>query len=250
LVGLQTPCGTITRTDAAVVAKIWQGATSTDGKRLWYGLEPGAPFDGLAATTTSASGVTTGDPFPITVQYLGYWLLQNPSWDWRTLTYAQFDQLFTQSVKEYANVIATDNPDLSQFQRDGGKILIWHGLADQLIFPQGSINYYQRVEQTLGGRNTYSFARLFLAPGAYHCGAGTGPAPNNPSQSDSARGSPLPSVVNWVEHGTAPGSILATKVDTATNVVTESRLCPYPAQALYTGHGNPNIASSYSCASR
>jgi hypothetical protein len=66
---------------------------------------------------------------------------------------------------------------LSQFEKDGGKILIWHGLANQLIFPQGTINYYQRVQQAMGGaRQTDSFARLFVAPGAQHCASAAGPA--------------------------------------------------------------------------
>jgi fermentation-respiration switch protein FrsA (DUF1100 family) len=82
----------------------------------------------------------------------------------------------------------------------GGPILIWHGLADELIFPQGTIQYYQRVQDTLGSKNTATFARLFIAPGAAHCAPGAGPAPANPLQD----------VVNWVEHGQAPATILAT----------------------------------------
>jgi hypothetical protein len=40
--------------------------------------------------------------------------------------------------------IATNNPNLSTFRDEGGKILIWPGLADKIIFPQGTINYSQR----------------------------------------------------------------------------------------------------------
>ena len=92
LVGQKTPCGIITPADAAVMTKIWQGPENVRGKKLWYGLERGASLAGLAATDTS-NGVTTGQPFPITVSWLGTWLQRNPAWDWRTLTYAQFDQL-------------------------------------------------------------------------------------------------------------------------------------------------------------
>jgi hypothetical protein len=242
LVGFVTPCGVITRQDAAVMEKIWQGPVTPQGKELWYGLERGASLAGLAATTTSASGVTTGDPFPIAVSWLGTWLQKNPSWNWQTLTYTQFDQLFSQSVAEFSNVIATDNPDLSAFKNDGGKIVIWHGLADQLIFPQGTINYYQRVQQAMGGpRATDSFARLFLAPGAQHCASAAGPAP--------APGQPLDSLVDWVEHGVAPAIIPGETVDPTTNVVTDSRpLCLYPLFARYTGHGSTTQASSYVCA--
>ena len=239
LVGLVTPCSVITSTDAAVMNKIWQGPTTVQGKKLWYGLERGASLAGLAATATSAAGVTTGEPFPITVSWLGTWLQKNPSWNWQTLTYAQFDQLFDQSVSEFSSVIATDNPDLSGFRNDGGKILIWHGLADQLIFPQGTINYYQRVQQAMGGAAaTDSFARLFLAPGAQHCGSAAGPAPANP----------LKALVAWVQRGKAPTSILGTVTDPTTNVVTLSRpLCIYPQMDYYKGHGSTSKASSFAC---
>ncbi len=239
LVGLTTPCGTITRADAAVMTKIWDGPVSVQGKKLWYGLERGASLAGLAGTTTSASGVTTGAPFPITVSWLGTWLQRNPSWNWQTLTYPQFDRLFAQSVAEFSGTIATDDPDLSAFRDDGGKILIWHGLADQLIFPQGTINYYQRVQHAMGGpAATDSFARLFLAPGAQHCASAAGPAPADP----------LKAVVNWVQHGKAPASILGVVTDPATNAVTLSRpLCLYPQMDYYKGHGNITKASSFTC---
>jgi Tannase and feruloyl esterase len=239
LVGLVTPCGVITAQDAAVMTKIWQGPQTIQGQPLWYGLERGASLAGLAATTT-ASGVTTGNAFPVAVSWLGTWLQKNPSWDWHTLTYAQFDSLFQQSVSEFSDAIATDNPDLSAFKQHGGKILIWHGLADQLIFPQGTVNYYQRVQRAMGGpAATDSFARLFLASGAQHCASAAGPAPTQP----------LDAVVTWVEQGIAPASVLGTTTDPATGVVTDSRpICLYPLFARYTGHGSTTSASSFVCA--
>jgi hypothetical protein len=239
LVGLVTPCGTITPTDARVIGQIWTGPTSAGGKKLWYGLEPGASLSGLAGTTT-ANGVTAAAPFPITVSWLQLYLKQDPSWNWQTLSYSEFDELFAQSVSEFSSTIATNNPDLSRFEKDGGKILIWHGLADQLIFPQGTINYYQRVQQATGGaQQAGTFARLFLAPGAQHCASAAGPAPADP----------LAAVVNWVEHGKAPASILGTVTNPATNAVTLSRpLCAYPLSARYTGHGSTDDAKNFVCA--
>jgi hypothetical protein len=234
LVGDVTPCGTITKTDAAVMEKIWEGPI-VDGRHLWYGLEPGSSVLFLAATTTS-NGTTGPQPFPIPVGWLQYWLTQNPSFNWETLTYQQFVRYFYQSVREFP-VIATDNPDLSAFEHDGGKILIWHGLADELIFPQGTIQYYQRVQDTLGAQNTATFARLFIAPGAQHCAAAAGPAPANPLQD----------VVNWVEHGQAPATILATGgVDPSTNEATQRPLCMYPYLSEYVS-GNPDSLNSYAC---
>ena len=104
-------------------------------------------------------------------------------------------------MTEWANPLATNNPDLSAFKARGGRLIIWHGLADSLIFPQGTISYYTRVIDTLGGLGaTRSFARLFLAPNVGHCGGGTGPAPADP----------FSAVVAWREHGVAPDTLLAT----------------------------------------
>ena len=241
LVGLVTPCGVITQQDAAVMTKIWQGPVDSRGKPLWYGLERGASLAGLAATTTTNGG-PDGQPFPIPVSWLGTWLLRNPSWNWHTLTYAQFDQLFQQSVSEFSNIFAANNPHLSAFKADRGKIIIWHGLSDQLIPPQGTVRYYQRVQQAMGGAHqTESFARLFLAPGAQHCASGAGPAPAGPAE-------PLASLVNWVEKGKAPSTILGAVTNPAANVVTDSRpLCLYPLFARYRGQGSTTAASSYVC---
>ena len=60
---------------------------------------------------------------------------------------------------------------------------MWHGWADQLITPDGTIDYYKRVQQRMGGaKKTSEFLRLFLAPGVAHCGGGAGPAPSGVSR--------------------------------------------------------------------
>ena len=255
LVGTSTPCGTITAQDAAVVAKIMEGARTTSGAFLWSGLLWGAqyggdwltgsffPFAGIANTITSG-GTTVGSPFPLTLEHLGTWVQQNPpvpagTFDWTTLTADQFDQLFQQSVEMYGDVIGTDNPDLSGFKKAGGRLIIWHGLADQLIFPQGSINYYTRVQRLMGDSNkTTNFARLFLAPGVAHCGFGPGAQPANP----------LNQLVTWVESGQAPSSLNGVTVDPSTGAVTGTRpICMYPNLAVYQGSGPTTQASSFAC---
>ncbi len=235
LIGTVTACGTITAQDASVVEKILAGPRTATGEFLWYGLALGTPFGALAGTTTTG-GTTTGTPFPIAVTHIGTWLLQNPTWDWRTITYEQFDQLFVQSVEEYTAVIGTDNPDLRPFRRSGGKLLLWHGQADQLIFPQGTVNYYERVKDVTGGR-IEDFARLFLAPGVAHCAGGAGPNPDNP----------LGALVDWVERGKPP-QILNGVVRDLSGAVTQSRpICLYPEVATYRGRGDVSTASSFVC---
>ena len=114
---------------------------------------------------------------------------------------------------------------------------MWHGFSDQLIVPDGTIDYYDAVSRRSGGyARTQNFARLFMAPGVGHCAGGPGPQPQGLFEA----------VVDWVEKGKAPERILATK--TAGGVVTQSRpLCPYPAFARWTGAGSTDDAANFVC---
>jgi Tannase and feruloyl esterase len=238
LVGAATPCGTITATDADLINRIWQGPRDAGGNFLWFGLLPGASFAGLDGTVTAADGATGPVPFPISVQWFQDWLAQNPGLDWRTITFNQFLEFFQQSVSEFGFPIATDDPNLTGFRSAGGKIVIWHGTYDQLIFPEGTVNYYSRVVQTMGGpEQTDRFARLFVAPGAQHCTSAAGPAPADP----------LGAVVDWVEHHRAPDQLLGVKTDASGNVVMTRPICVFPLVARFKGHGNVNDASSFVC---
>jgi feruloyl esterase len=55
----------------------------------------------------------------------------------------------------------------------------------------------------------------------------------------------------WVEKGTAPAAIVATKYinddDPAKGVKMTRPLCPYPQAAKYKGQGDANQAGSFEC---
>jgi hypothetical protein len=40
------------------------------------------------------------------------------------------------------------SPDLSAFRAAGGKLIQYHGLADPVVLPRESIDYYERVQAT------------------------------------------------------------------------------------------------------
>ncbi|MEU1005797.1 tannase/feruloyl esterase family alpha/beta hydrolase [Streptomyces tibetensis] len=230
LVGTETPCGTITAKDAAVVKKIWDGPRRPDGRRLWYGILPGASFARLAATVNG-----DGVPTPLASGWFTYWLAKDPSFDWHRLTMANFTHYFDRSRQEWGPVVGTDDPDLSAFRAAGGKLLLWHGVADQLIPPQGTIRYYEQVTAAMGGRaKTEQFARLFTAPGVGHCRGGSGAAPADP----------LAALVKWVEQGKAPTTLRAE------NGPMSRPLCRWPAVARYDGHGSTNDAANFRCSGR
>jgi hypothetical protein len=218
---------TITASDARIVRRIWEGP-----KGLWYGLTRGTPFGGLLPTDPTHPAAPVGEPFVVGSAWVKYFLKQNPAFDTKTVRYADFVKLFLQSEVKYNDVIGTDDPDLSAYQKSGGKLLAWHGLDDPLITAQGSVDYRKRVERTVGG-NIDSFYRLFLAPGAVHCGPGAGPAPSDP----------LASLVTWVERGKAPNTLPAATGDGST----VRDLCVYPKLPRYAGHGDPKVAAGYRC---
>jgi feruloyl esterase len=199
---------------------------------MWYGLDRGASFSGLHNTTA-----TDGAPAGFMVQWIRYALKQDPNWDWHTMTHQQFEQLFTQSVEQYGTVVS-DTPDLEDFRAAGGKILMWNGWSDQLVTPKGVIEFYNKVEKTVGNdKKMRDFARMFLAPGVGHCGGGVGPQPTGQ----------LDALVNWVEKGKAPDTLLAEKRDASNNVIQTRPLCVYPEVAKYKGNGNTNVAANFQC---
>src|SRR4030095_4932733 len=174
---------------------------------------------------------------PISADHIRYWLERNPAFDWRSLDYAGFEAGFQKSRTQFNRIIGTDDPDLRQFRRDGGKVLIWHGLSDQLIFPEGTIDYYERVVAEAGGLNqAQSFARLFMAPGVGHCGGGSGPNTFDM----------FAELVKWVESGQAPDRIIASRMQNNQTVRTRP-LCMYPSVAVYTGKGSSDDAKNFVC---
>lgn len=213
--------------EIAVMRKIWTGPRTADGSFLWFGLEPSAPPEALAGV----------QPFPIVVDYIGIWLQQNPQWDWKSMDYAAFERFFEQSRQQFHARLGTDNPDLSQFAENGGKLLLWHGWDDQLIFPRGTIDYFQRVQIAAGGAEaTAKFARLFMVPGVMHCRGGSGP-----DKLDA-----FPALVKWVEQGKAPQQLLATRQQNGK--ITRTRpVCAYPQRTVYSGKGSSDDAVNFSC---
>jgi feruloyl esterase len=231
-------CGTFTDADVDIIRKLWQGPTRQDGSFLWYGQARGADLNAL-----SASRGTPLKPaaFPFAVDWLKYWITQNPQFDWTTITPAGYQAFWDQSYEQYGIVIATDNPDLTAFRDRGGKAIIWHGWADQLITADSSIHYYTRLQQQMGGaKKTSDFARFYLAPGVSHCAGGPGPQPTGV----------LDALVTWVEDGKAPETLTATRRD-QTGAVTRSRpLCQYPLVAKYKGAGSTDDAANFVCSTR
>jgi len=186
-------------------------------------------------STTNGTTVPIANPLP--QQYISMVLKKDPSFNVTTLTYSDLSDLFTYSLTEHDGLIGSNAPDLSAFRDAGGKLVSWHGLTDSLVFPNGTLDYREKVEATLGGTSAVDeFYRLFFAPGVNHCGGGYGPVPSDPFNA----------LVAWVENGTVPETLAAEFTSDSGDIVTHD-ICSYPLVSRYNGVGDPNSASSYNC---
>jgi len=146
------------------------------------------------------------------------------------------------------------DPDLTAFRERGGKLILFHGWSDPAIAAESTINYYESVVAKLGRIRGPSFIRLFLAPGMQHCEYG--PGPDSFGQNGFDQGDPqhdLESALElWVEQGTAPERIIATRyntdLDPTTGVLRTRPLCAYPAVARWEGLGSTDDAANFACA--
>ena len=226
--------GTISSEAATIALAAWTGARTTDGRFLGYGLNKDTSFAGLANTSCSSPGNCTGQPFLISSSWITYFVQKDPTFDVTKMSYRQYDSIFRQSNNQYASVIGTNDPDLTDFREAGGKMINWHGLADELIFPNGTYGYYQRVLDL--DPNAADYYRFFPAPGVGHCAGGVGYFP------DSA----LQSLIDWVENDIVPETLNGTTLPDTNGTVRRAPLCPYPLVAAYNG-GDINVASSFEC---
>jgi Tannase and feruloyl esterase len=95
----------------------------------------------------------------------------------------------------------------------------------------------------MGRKDAESFTRLYMVPGMQHCIGG--PGPNNFGNAMIA------ALQHWVEQGSAPDKILATKYktdgDPSSGVARTRPLCPYPQVARYQGSGSIDEAANFAC---
>jgi hypothetical protein len=218
-----------------IAEETWKGARSSTGKQLFHGLTKGTEFTLLAGTDCHNNGKCSGRPFPISLEWISLFIKKDANFDASTITtQREYEKIFHASVQEFNSMIGTDDPDLSEFRDAGGKMITWHGIADPLIFVNGTSEYYERVEEL--DPNARDYYRYFEAPGVSHCGGGKGAFPNHS----------LDALVRWVEHGEVPEVLAAETLPDEDGNVRRLNLCPYPLVAAYLG-GDTADAKSYAC---
>ncbi len=166
--------------------------------------------------------------FAFSTQIFKYLIFNDPDWD-----YSKYDfSTFQRDSRLAASYLNATNADLSALKERKGKLIIWHGWADTALPAQATIDYYR--EAKAHDANVADYCRLFLVPGCLHCGGG-------PGASDVDW---LSAIVDWVEKGKAPDTLIASKKENGKVVMTRP-LYAYPETAIYKGNGDPNSADSF-----
>ncbi|RHZ63052.1 putative feruloyl esterase [Aspergillus thermomutatus] len=231
LVGHNYECNGDQRTLTATSAKVIQAAWSGSGEMGWPGLNKDAAINSYyVPTICAANGTCSVGDSDLTGNWLQYLVAKDPNFPLGKMTNSTFFDMLHDSMRRYGSMLGTNNPDLSKFKANGGKMITWHGLADEAIPPSGTVGYYEEVLRL--DRQAHDFYRFFEAPGVGHCYGGLGPIPNEA----------MSQLMEWVEKNHAPDTLRATKGRNNT----ARDLCPYPLQQRFVG-GDPRNATSFTC---
>ena len=233
----------LTAEEAKAIAKVYSGPVS-NGKPFFPGFMPGSEavvpslFGGGAGSGwLNVIVATQPDRKPAdfnlaegTIRYLAP-KPPKPDYDYQTFDFDRDIHI----LDDWSKLADAKNPDLSKFRKHGRKLLMTYGWADTILQPMMGVNYYEQAVAK-NGPDTTQFFRLFMAPGMEHCGGGIGP-----DRHDS-----MTAIIDWVEKGKAPDSMVASRV-VDKRVMRTRPLCPYPQVARYSGQGSIDDAANFRC---
>ncbi|MBB5694681.1 tannase/feruloyl esterase family alpha/beta hydrolase [Muricoccus pecuniae] len=190
------PAGCLTEEEARAAAAIYDGPRTAAGERLTAGgLLPGseANWRGTVAPEDAsrpprallfATGVLRHLAFP-------------PGAPTPAPGELAFDAGTLAQLAGARSTFDATATDLGPFFARGGRLLLWHGLADQDITPRTTVAWWGALRRDLGAWMVDEAARLYLIPGLAHCRGGVGLTENDT----------LTPLIRWVEEGVAPGDL-------------------------------------------
>jgi len=160
-----------------------------------------------------------------------FMVFQNPAWELSTMDFDRDPALAREKLR---NILDPDSPDLAGFSDRGGKIIVYHGWADDMVPSQVSTDYYASVTAKMGPEPVKHFYRLLMIPDMGHCGVGSG--------------------ANVLFHSEEAAAV---RLDpdrdmlTALGAIERTRLaCAYPSIAKYRGSGDVNRAENWTCSTK
>lgn len=250
----------LTQAQKDVIQQIYDGPETSDGSKIYSSFPFDHGLDGLGNANWEYSAPITRDSGAVAM------IFNTPPVDLADFSIANFNgsafvfdsdidvltarteettELYTESAMSFMAPPSPEN--MTTLKNRGAKIMVYHGVSDQIFSVNDTQAWFEALEKTTGDRD--QFARFYPVPGMGHCSGG--PAAD---QFDM-----LTSLVNWVEQGEAPEAIIASVrgTDNAGGENTElpeswseertRPLCPFPTVATYNGSGDIESAENFSC---
>lgn len=242
----------LTQGEVATARAFYSGPTNGDGQASYFGWLPGSEMPDTFGWSFLQTPINDQPPFG----GLFKWVF-GADWDWKGFDFDRDMPVVQARLDPIVNDATRGS--LDAFAARGGKLIIYHGLADTLVAPGQSVAFYERHAAQLGGIGKLAdHARLFLAPGMMHCGGGAGPDAFNatlgipaPPPIDDQRHDIFSALIAWTDLGEAPDHIVATKFSSAdaSEIEMQRPICPYPQKAVYRGTGSTRSAANFVCTS-
>lgn len=263
---------------AAGIDQAWDGPRNSHGKRIWSPYDRGINVGSSTVPAGSTPQVLHWNHFDENFD-VGNLYLDRESVNLAAAAGTDVSKAIIYeneavlgSVRTADYIDDNDPANLEVAQRRGMKIIVYHGTQDPLIQFRNDIDFYIRAAAHFTqGRSDlaqdagpdfdklHPWYRLFLVPNGAHCP----PVPNA-----------FPALVDWVEKGVAPDSLVEPAVSQATApggapggngtpgsgtgvglppgvgfggpTTTIPLLCPFPLKAVYKG-GPTDDTNSYTC---
>ena len=235
----------LTTVQVAAANRLYSGARKTNGQQIFPPYTRGSELGWTGLYTGATPGGSGWD-------FFRYAVFQDPSFNNAAFNFdVDADRAFNTLVAgQTVASVYNATPNLTAFRARGGKLIMYHGWADQQITPLSSLDYYQRVTAAQGQAGTDNFLKLYMLPGISHCSGGPGVANIGGSTGAAAAADADHDVVRtldrWVAQNVAPTTLIGTRI--VNNVANRTRpLCPYPQVARYKGSGSIDDAASFSC---
>ena len=238
------------------IAALFAGATTETGTRIytsfpwdaglatggWASWKFGAPID----RDSGAVGLIWSVPPENPATFNGPAFALNGSLSTMLARVGATSGVYTESALSF--MLPPDAANLGKLKNRGAKMLVYHGTSDPIFSSDDTTAWYESLRAANNG-DASNFARFYRVPGMNHCSGG--PATD---QFDA-----LTPLVNWVEKGQAPESLLASArgagnaggvnadVPASWSASRTRPLCPYPKVAKYKGTGDIEQAANFTC---
>lgn len=232
--------GTVSAQGVAVASKIIDGLRDLQGRRVYISYQPAASFADAQTQYNNETDSWELDQNTMGGEWVARYLDLLNSSSLATLDNVTYDTLkywIYEGWQIYEDTLQTTWPDLTPFNESGGKVLHFHGEADNSIPTASSVRYWDSVRKIMYPNLSFNdsaaalndWYRLFLVPGAAHCGPNTA-MPNGPFPQTN-----LAVLIDWVEKGIMPTTLNATILQ-GDYIGENQQICAWPLRPFWSSN--------------